>query len=166
MRQEISKLKHSKVDSDRRQCLVLLTDYLTKNPNDAEAWYDKAGCHDFLGEEKEAEPCYRKCFEIGWRNLPPKEQRSFFVGYGSTLRNNLKYKESAQVLREGIDNFPDFPALRVFLAFTFYSQKKDQDAAEMLFKASAEIAKAGLDGYERAIQWYADNLNTHPERRS
>ena len=162
---QINRLRHSKIEADRRHCISLLEAHLAKNSNDVEAWYNKACCHDFLGEEKEAEPCYRKCFELGWQGLPPEEHKSFFVGYGSTLRNNLKYDESVQVLEEGIRHFPNFPALKVFLAFTFYSQRQEHKAAELLFKVSPEIAKSGLDGYERAIQWYADILNEHPERR-
>ncbi len=165
MNVEIKKLRHSKDEADRKKCLQLLEEYLSANPTDAEGWYDKACCHDFIGEEKEAEPCYRKCYELGWQKLLPSEQKSFFVGYGSTLRNNFKYDESVQILEEGIKNFPEAPALQVFLAFTFFSKKMDQKASQILFSATPLIAKFGLDGYERAIQWYADNLLTHPEVR-
>lgn len=161
----IKELRHSKNEDDRKKCISILHEYLLANPTDAEGWYDKAGCHDFIGEEMEAEPCYQKCFELGWQKLPSSEQKSFFVGYGSTLRNNFKYDESVKVLEEGIKNFPETPALQVFLAFTFFSKKMDEKASQILFSATPLIAKFGLDGYERAIQWYADNLLTHPEVR-
>lgn len=165
MNELIKELRNSKIESDRKKCISLLDEYLLKNPTDAEGWYDKAGCHDFIGEEKEAESCYQKCFELGWQKLPHSEQKSFFVGYGSTLRNNLKYDESVQVLEEGIKNFPQTPVLHVFLAFTFFSKKMDQKASQILFSAVPLVAKFGHDGYERAIQWYTDNLLTHPEVR-
>ena len=166
MNSEIKKLRTSKNENDRKQALVLLSTYLLENPNDPEAWYDKAGCHDFLGEETEAEPCYQKAYDLGWRKLPVGEQRSFFVGFGSTLRNSLKFEKSREILEEGIRNLPEHPALKVFLAFTFYSQKQDRNAARVLFEAVIESSSKGLDGYEKAVKWYVEHLDIHPELRS
>lgn len=165
-KQLIQSLKKSKSEDDRKKCIPLLQQYLEKNPQDAEAWYDLAGCFDFIGAEKEAEPCYRKCYQIGWQNLPVAQQPSFFVGYGSTLRNNFKYEESVSVLQKAVEAFPDYPALKVFLAFSLYSQKEDRAAAELLFSACLGSAAKGFDGYEKAIHWYVENIKTHPESRS
>lgn len=162
---EIKTLRNSKSEDDRRKCLELLEEFLKANPNDTEAWYDKAGCHDFLGEELAAEPCYRKAYELGWQSLPAEEQPSFFVGFGSTLRNNLKFEESIAVFKKGIEAFPNYPALKVFLAFSAFSNNQDRLAAETLFLAVNEVAGKGLDGYEKAVQWYADHLQTHPVKR-
>lgn len=163
---KIQTLRKSKSEEDRRACLVLLRDYLVQNPKDAEAWYDKACCHDFIGEEREAEPCYRSCYELGWQKLPEAEQKSFFVGYGSTLRNNLKYGESISLLKDGIKHFPGYAPLKIFLAFSHYSEGQDRLAAEILFAGFIEAAAGGLDGYERAIQYYVDHLRDHPEARA
>jgi len=162
---KILALRRSKSEEERRACIGLLSDYLTQNPQDAEAWYDKAGCHDFLGEEKEAEPCYRKTYELGWQNLPAGEQKSFFVGFGSTLRNNLKYGESISVLKEGIKRFPDYAPLKVFLAFSFYSDGQDRLAAETMIPACIEAATSGLGGFDKAIKYYSENLKNYPEAR-
>ncbi len=81
----IDSLKDSKSEEDRKKCIPLLQEYLRENPNDAIAWYDLGGCHDFIGEELEAEPCYRKTLELGFKKLPLKEQPGFFVSFGSTL---------------------------------------------------------------------------------
>lgn len=162
MIEEIKKLKSSKIESDRRRALGLLDSYLKSHPSDSEAWYNKACCHDFLGEEKEAEPCYRKTFELGWQKLPLEEQKSFFVGFGSTLRNNFNFDESIQVLSDSVKAFPDYPALKLFLALSHYSKMQDQLVIETLFAACLESASKGLDGYEKAIQWYAEHLKDHP----
>ncbi|WP_323156663.1 hypothetical protein, partial [Pseudomonas oryzihabitans] len=83
---KIQQLKKSKSEDDRKACIPLLQEYLATNPVDAISWYDLAGCFDFCGFEKEAESCYWKTYEIGWRLLPEAVQPSFFVGFGSTLR--------------------------------------------------------------------------------
>lgn len=158
-------LKRSKNEADRRECIAFLQEHLAKSPEDAAAWYDKACCHDFLGEEKEAEPCYRKCFNLGWKKLPEDEQQSFFIGFGSTLRNNLKYEEAISVLSEAVRIFPQSPTLKVFLAFAYYSNNNDRLAAETLFGACLESAGKGFDKYDRAIQWYVEHLRDHPESR-
>ncbi|MGE0526897.1 MAG: tetratricopeptide repeat protein [Bdellovibrionales bacterium] len=165
MKERIKMLRHSKLEADRRECMALLTEHLERYPNDAQAWYDKASCHDFLGEEREAEPCYRKCFELGWRQLPEEEQPSFFLGFGSTLRNNLKYLDSIDVLKSAVETFPHYPALKVFLALSYYSNREDRAAAEALFSSSLDAAARGFDGYERAIKQYVEMLRTFPEHR-
>jgi tetratricopeptide (TPR) repeat protein len=165
MKERIEILRRSKLESDRRQCIALLAKYIENDPGDAKAWYDKAGCHDFLGEEREAEPCYRKCFELGWQQLPKEEQASFFVGFGSTLRNNLKFAESISVLKRAAEIFPSNAALKVFLALSYYSNREDRACAEVLFSSCLDAAAKGFDGYERAIKEYVDMLRTFPESR-
>ncbi len=122
-----------------------------------------AGCFDFCGFENEAEPCYWKTYELGWQQLPEHEQPGFFVGFGSTLRNNLKYKESEKILLEAIIYFPNYPALKAFLSFTLYSECKFREASRALLEATQHMPKKSFDGYERAIKWYTENLDTHPE---
>lgn len=161
-KQLIAKLKDSKSEDERRKCIPLLQEYLRANPNDAVAWYDLAGCFDFIGSEIEAEPCYRKTFELGYENLPEKDRAGFFVGYGSTLRNNLKLSESREVLQRAAGNFANYPALDIFLAFTLYTQGRFREAARKLFAAVCKIEGQPFDGYERAIKWYAENLENHP----
>lgn len=162
IREQIEKLKVSKSEGDRRTCIPLLQEYLKENPDDAVAWYDLAGCFDFCGFEKEAEPCYWKTYELGWKQLPPQEQLGFLIGFGSTLRNNLKFAESEKILMNAIGLFPDYPALKVFLAFTQYSMGQYQQSAQTLFSAQLQMPPKAFDGYERAIQCYVENLETYP----
>lgn len=159
---QINELKNSKSEEDRKKCISLLQEYLQSNPQDAVAWYDLAGCYDFCGFEKEAQPCYQKTYKLGWKALPDKEQPVFFVGFGSTLRNNLDFLNSEKVLRDGIVSFPNYPALKVFLSFTLHSQGKFNEAAKELLRSTTEMPEKAFDGFERAIKWYAENLETHP----
>jgi|JI10StandDraft_1071094.scaffolds.fasta_scaffold328306_1 ribosomal-protein-alanine N-acetyltransferase len=158
----IDLLKKSKSEEDRRKCVPLLQEHLKTNPKDATAWYDLACCFDFLGQELDAEPCYQKTLEIGYQQLPATEQTSFFVGFGSTLRNNFKFKESTEVFEQGNKAFPKYPALKVFAAFTLYTQGKYKEAAQQLFESVSGLEGKVFDGYEKAIQWYVENLENHP----
>ena len=158
MKTKILSLRRSKRKEDRMEALKLVKEFLDRNPLDIECWYAKAGCHDFLGEEKIAETCYQKVYDLDWRKLSSNDQRSFFVGFGSTLRNNLDLKKSEIILEEGIENFPNYPALKVFLALTLYSLKKEHLATLKLFNAILESSKKGLDGYENALKWYIEKL--------
>lgn len=161
LKNKIDKLKDSKSEEDRKICIPLLQEYLITNPNDAISWYDLAGCYDFCGFEQEAEPCYWKTYEIGWKQLPETEQPGFFVGFGSTLRNNLKFAESEKILLDAIVHFPKYPALKVFLAFTLYSMGQFKESSQILFQSALEMPPKSFDGYEKAIQWYVENLETH-----
>lgn len=155
----IDSLKDSKNEDDRKKCIPLLRNYLEQFPEDAVAWYDLAGCFDFCGLETEAEPCYQKSYDLDWQKLPKHKQPGFFVGFGSTLRNNNKLKESEKILSEGIKYFPLYPALKVFLALTLYSLKNYEESSKILFKATLEMPEKSFDGYEHAIKWYVENLN-------
>ncbi len=161
--ESIQVLKESRSEDDRKTCIPLLQEYLKTHPSDAVAWYDLACCFDFIGLEIEAEPCYKKTFDLGYENLPEDKQPGFFVGYGSTLRNNLKLSESIEVLQNAVDELPNYPALDVFLALTLYTQGDFKNASEKLFGAVAKLEGKPFDGYEKAIKWYVDNRQTHPK---
>ncbi len=109
------------------------------------------------GEEQAAEPCYRRCYETGWDNLPETEQKFFFIGYGSTLRNNLKYDEAIAV-------FPEDPALQMFLALAHYSNQENKEAAEILFRTCLSTTEEKLGGFEKPLRWYVENLHDYPKR--
>jgi len=121
-------------------------------------WYEKACGFDRKGLEKKAETCYAKVYELGWRGLPEKERAGFFVGYGSTLRNNKKLKLSTEILREGVKRFPSYPALKIFLALTLHSRGQFKEAANVLFKSCLEMPEKAYDGYDRAIKFYIPRL--------
>jgi tetratricopeptide (TPR) repeat protein len=156
---EIETLVRSKVRPDRERCITLLKNHLQQTQDDAKSWYDLACCYDFLGRESEAEPNYKRVFELGIYKLPSKEQMGFYVGYGSTLRNNKKFEESKKILNEGIANFPNYIPLKVFLGFTLYSIGEHQEANQVLLGIAGQLPTEIMDGYERAARWYSENLD-------
>lgn len=164
LKEQIEKLKALNSEEDKKKCISLLKEHLSHNPNDAQAWYDLASCYDFIGEELLSESCYQKTYQLGIDKIPESKRAGFFVGYGSTLRKNLKFSESSDVLKSGLQLFSNFPALDIFLAFTLYSEGKYKLASEHLFKAISKLDQKVFGGYERAINWYVENLETHPVR--
>lgn len=156
----IHQLKKSKSEEDRRKCISLLKDHLLQNPNDVEAWYDLACCYDFCGDELDAEPCYQKVYKVGWDQLPSECQKSFFVGYGSTLRNNKKLSQSIEILNQAVKLFPDYPALKTFLALSLYSNQQYKESSEALFQTLLQMPENSFDGYDKAVHWYIKDLRT------
>jgi len=140
----------------RKALIPLLEEYLKDNGGDTGAWYRLACCNDFLGRERAAEPCYDKVYK-GWRELPAVERPGFFVGYGSTLRNNKKLAKAAKVLREGVKRFPANPELRVFLALALYSAGDFKGSARELFRVCGGLP-AAVGGYGRAVTHYVKTL--------
>ena len=146
-----------KTEGAKRRLIPLLVEWLAANDGDIKAWYRLACCYDFLGKERLAEPCYARVYKA-WRVLPAAERPGFFVGYGSTLRNNGKLKLSSAVLKEGTLRFPADPALKAFLALSLYSGRDYRGAARALFGVCAGLPPGALGGYERALGYYIKHL--------
>ena len=66
------------------------------------------------------------------------------------------------MLREGIQNFPDSAALKVFLSFTLYSIGEPAEACRVLLKMSGQLPNEVMDGYARAVKFYAERLDVPP----
>jgi tetratricopeptide (TPR) repeat protein len=156
---EIKTLLQSRVEADRMKCIVLLEQFLLQEPSDIQSWYDLACCNDFIGRELEAEPCYKKVHELGSDKLSLRDQKGFYVGYGSTLRNNQKLNDSEKILREGISKFPEYAPLKVFLGLTYYSRGDHKESSRILLDMASTLPSEVMDGYERAARLYFENLD-------
>lgn len=159
---KINTLRNSKNPEDRRACIQLLKQHLDTEPADVESWFDLASCHDFLGEELNAEPAYEKALSLGLQKLPAEKQTRLIIQYGSTLRNNKKFKEAAQILVEGVQQFSENCAIKVFAALSLYNLGKQNEASRLLFAACTSLTSDQTDGYDRAIKYYVENLDDYP----
>lgn len=159
---KINNLLSSKNSEDRKLCIQLLKEYLAAEPNNAECWFDLASCHDFLGEELIAEPAYEKALSLGLENLPSEKRVRLIIQYGSTLRNNKKFKEATGILMDGIKQYPENRALRFFAALSLYSDGKHQESSRVLFEAFASLPSDQIDGYHGAVKYYVENLDNFP----
>ncbi len=151
---DADKLRAKDRHEEARQLLVQLASEFPTNPV---VQYKTACVHDFLGLEREAIPYYHAAIE---NDLPRTDLRGAYLGLGSTYRTLGQYAESKKILLEGLSNFPDANEMKIFLAMTLYNLGENHEAVSSLLKIIVDAASdEGIKNYERAIRFYADDLN-------
>ncbi|MFD5110179.1 tetratricopeptide repeat protein [Streptomyces cinereoruber] len=135
-----------------------LVELAERYPQDAEVAYQTAWAHDVLGLEREAVPFYERA--LAGAGLSPEDRHGAFLGLGSTHRVLGSYGVASQTLRRGLDEFPDDPALQAFLGMALYNQGESREAVRLLLKTlAATSGDRRVQGYRRAIEYYADDLD-------
>lgn len=136
---------------------AVLVELASRHPDHAIVQYESACVHDFLGFEAQAVPYYVRALALG---LPDDLARSAWLGLGSTYRTLGRYEESERTLREGLARFPAAAQMRAFLAMTLYNLGRHHEAMQLLLGVIADTTSdAELRRYERAIRFYADDLD-------
>ncbi|WP_084955529.1 tetratricopeptide repeat protein [Thermoactinospora rubra] len=125
---------------------------LADNPDDPELNREVAYAHDRLGLEHQAVPYYEKALALG-----ASDRLGTFTGYGSTLRIIGRYEDALRVFDQGLAEFPGDPALRAFRAMALYNTGRSREAVADLLRLLVEAERLG--GYERAVAYYAENLD-------
>jgi tetratricopeptide (TPR) repeat protein len=120
-------------------------------PSDGAAQLAAACALDRVGREAEALPRYQAALDLG---VPGDERRRALVGYGSTLRNCGRIDDAIARLGEAVVEFPDYPALRCFLALALHSGGHRAAALATLLDVVLELEGGALDGYHRALHHY------------
>jgi tetratricopeptide (TPR) repeat protein len=135
----------------------LLLDLRTERPDDPQVAVQTAWVHDSMGLEEEAVEHYEAALS---GELTEQEARGAYLGLGSTLRTLGRDEESDRIFREGIERFPDFPALRAFRAMTLYNLGRPREAVELLLEVLLETAdEPSIERYRRALTAYAEDLD-------
>ncbi|BDM74840.1 hypothetical protein HEK616_83270 (plasmid) [Streptomyces nigrescens] len=135
-----------------------LVELAERYPEDAEIAYQAAWVHDVLGLEREAVPFYE--WALGGAGLSPEDRHGAFLGLGSTHRVLGSYGEAVRTLRQGLEEFPDDPALRAFLAMALYNEGEGREAVRLLLRTlAATSSDRRVQDYRRAIEHYADDLD-------
>ena len=115
---------------------------------------------DRRGDERAAIVHYERAFALG---VPESERRHFLVGYGSTLRNVGRADDAVGLLGDAVAADPDYAPFRAFLALALLSAGHARPAVATLLGLALELARSGeLDGFERALGAYHDELLTAP----
>jgi tetratricopeptide (TPR) repeat protein len=139
------------------EALQLLLSLLTADPNNPALNYHCAWTYDAKGDETGAVPFYKRAIENG---LAGDDLQGALLGLGSTYRCLGRYEESAQVLRQAIQQFPGVRQFEVFLALTLYNLGDHASAMELLIKNLAETSEdRSIKRYKRALLFYADKLD-------
>ena len=100
---------------------------------------------------------YKKAISIG---LPDEELQYAYLGLGSSYRILGQYKESKEMLEEGLSKFPEYKAMKVFYAMTLYNLNEYAKAMEILLKIIADTSlDEGIRKYRKAIEFYSDKVD-------
>jgi tetratricopeptide (TPR) repeat protein len=135
----------------------LLLDLRAERPDDPKVAVQTAWVHDSMGLEEEAVEHYEAALA---GDLTEEEARGAYLGLGSTLRTLGRDEDSDRIFREGIERFPDFPALRAFRAMTLYNLDRPREAVQLLLEVLLETAdEPSIERYRRALTAYAENLD-------
>jgi hypothetical protein len=115
----------------------------------------QAYARDREGDELGAIVFYDRAYAMG---VPEPERKRFLVGYGSTLRNVGRVDDAVGVLAEAVRTYPDYPALQAFLALALSSAGQPHAALATMLGVVLDLAHGALDGYDRALGEYHDEL--------
>ncbi|MEE1807394.1 tetratricopeptide repeat protein [Streptomyces sp. BE133] len=127
-------------------------------PADPEVAYQTAWVHDVLGLEAEAVPFYERCLD--GTGLSDEDRRGALLGLGSTHRVLGQYERAVEVLRSGVERFPDAGALRTFLAMALYNTGEHHESVQLLLRLLAATSEdPHVRQYRRAIEHYAQDLH-------
>lgn len=127
------------------------------HPEHPGAQIEAAYACDRFGREEDAIGHYDAAWRLG---VPAEARRTFLVGYGSTLRNVGRAAESVELLRQAIDEFPDFAPLPAFLALSLHSAGQPAEALATALGVLLAVTHGtgALDSYDRALRHYKDEL--------
>lgn len=135
----------------------LLLELRAERPDDPQVAVQTAWVHDSMGLEEEAVEHYEAALA---GDLTEADARGAYLGLGSTLRTLGRDEDSDRILRQGIERFPDFSALRAFHAMTLYNLGRPREAVQQLLQVLLETASdPGIDRYRRALTAYAEDLD-------
>lgn len=140
-----------------QQARALLLELLALYPDDAELNYQTAWVHDNLGLESEAVPFYLRAIELG---LSRDSLQGALLGLGSTYRTLGEYAKAEQMLRRGMQEFPQDRAFPVFLAMALHNLQRHTEAMQLLLTNLAETTtEPSILRYKKALLFYAPQLD-------
>lgn len=138
------------------EALAIMQSLVERYPDDPRAHFQYAGALDSQGRAADAVEPYRRAQALG---LSGDDLPRLYVQLGSTLRNVGEAWEAAHFLEEGSARFPDHAGIRTFHALALVSAGRCPDAVvELLGLILANTAVIDLDGYDRALRQYTDEL--------
>ena len=126
-------------------------------PHDAQVQFETACTCDYLGLEADAVPYYQAALR---GTLSPDDRQSALLGLGSTYRTLGRYADAEATLLQGVREFPDGNAIKVFLAMALHNNGRSKQAVELLLKLlAATSGDAAIQDYRRAIELYAEDVD-------
>ncbi len=141
-----------------KESIIHFKTLIEDDPENAILQYQCAWSHDAMGQEAEAVPYYRKAIALG---LKDEDLQGAYIGLGSTYRTLGEYKMSQEILKEGLEKFPNNEALKVFYSMTLYNLKEYEKAMDILLTSISKTSSdLSIQHYKRAIAFYSNQLDT------
>jgi tetratricopeptide (TPR) repeat protein len=132
--------------------------YPAMSENSAQTAFQTASTLDALGREAEAVPHYVKALDEPGLRLD--ERRSALLGLGSTYRVLGRYAQARETLQQGVEEFPDYAPLKVFLAMTLYNTGESKAAIQTLLRVVLDRTEDDeIGSFATAIALYAEDLD-------
>lgn len=139
-------------DSDPEVTLAAMKHLIDERPvEDAEALYEWASVHDFLGRESDAVPLYRAALDAG---LSGDRRPQAIVQLASSLRNVGDAAAAVELLQAQPRDPVTGAAVDAFLALALRDEGRSDEALRVALHALAPT----LPLYQRAVRAYADEL--------
>jgi len=159
---EVARIRTLNQEGWASEALELAATLVKHYPDDPRSHFEYAGVLDFQGREAYAVAPYRRAQELG---LSGADLPRLYVQLGSTLRNVGQFEEAVRFLAEGCQRFPDHAAIRAFYALALVSAGRCPEAVVTLLELAAELSSStDLDGYDRALRQYTDELREQASR--
>jgi tetratricopeptide (TPR) repeat protein len=156
-RMTLSKAKQLRSEGQHEEARAVLIALTQAEPHNAQAQYEAACVHDYLGYERAAIPFYVAALA---GELGDHERRSAYLGLGSTYRALGQYEQAHTTLQAGVNRFPDALDLKVFLAMALHNIGRSKEAVELLLMLLVETTNdADIQAYSRAIILYAQDIS-------
>lgn len=144
--------KQDELDESQEMLLALLEDH----PNHPLVLFEVGGSYDVMGEEELAIPYYRSALVEG---LEGEDRQECLVCLGSSLRVIGESEEAADTLRQAVEEFPDRPSARVFLALALFDDGDETEAMASLLDVLLQTTNnPDITAYAGAIEYYRDEL--------
>lgn len=110
---------------------------------------------DAMSREVEAVPYYERALAIG---LSPEKRRVALLCLGSSLRNIGEIDKSLQVLKDGMEEFPDHIGIRCFYALTQYSAGEQAKCVQTLMDAIIHLSPESVWPFAKGLAYYSGEL--------
>lgn len=156
MKEKIEEAKQLRKNKKPDEAMDILRTLLQSHPNDPDLNYQIAWTCDSMGKESEAVPYYEKAIANGLI----EDRSGAILGLGSTYRCLGEYEKSLNVFNQGIKEFPEDRALKVFRALTLYNLGKDEESvSQILIQLIDTTSDESIKSYDGALRFYSDKLN-------
>lgn len=160
---EVDRIRALNREERWEEALAVAQALVERYPDNPRAHFEYAGALDYQGREAEAVAPYRRAQALG---LSGDDVPRLHVQLGSTLRNIGAFEEAVRFLAEGRERFPGHAGIRAFHALALVSAGRGSEAvAELLDLVTSDGNGIELDGYERALRSYADELRAGMDER-